>query len=244
MTADLVDLDDALPLGYEAVVDTPSRSTMTGRSSPTADRRAPRAERCPARADDARSRRCPVHATPAHPTVATVDSPNAGAVTVTEAATNDAPPVGSGYTFLGHQLNITAPAASTAAPISIIFKVDATLLASVTPNLTAADVAVFRNGTPVAAVHATSSDDPATPDPCVSQRQTLSGGTDAGDAQITVLTSAASHWNVGFIATRPARPPARPRSAATSRPPCPGPPRRTPGTARSPATRSPRRPGT
>ena len=80
-------------------------------------------------------------------------SPNPGAVTVTEAATNDPPPVGSGYTFLGHQLNITAPAASTPEPISIVFNVDASLLASADPDLTAADIAVFRNGAPVLALH-------------------------------------------------------------------------------------------
>ena len=35
-------------------------------------------------------------------------------------------------------------------------------------------------------------DDPATPDPCVSLRETLVGGDDEGDARITVLTSQAS----------------------------------------------------
>ena len=49
-------------------------------------------------------------------------------------------------------------------------------------------------------------DDPATPDPCVTGPETLSGGADAGDARITVLTSTASHWNVGFVATAPGAP--------------------------------------
>ena len=172
------------------------------------------------------------------------DSPNAGAVTVTEAATNDAPPVGSGYTFLGHQLNITAPGSDPAHPISIVFRVDATLLASVTPDLTAADIAVFRNGVLVAGCTPSGVDDPATPDPCVSNRTTLSGGSDAGDAQITVLTSTASHWNVGFVATAPGAPTGatavRGDKQATVSWTAPA----TPGTARSPATPSPRRPAT
>ena len=169
-------------------------ATLAG---PSSSCRRPRCRHCP---------RCPSTPRAAHPTVATVTDPVSGGVTVTEAATNDAPPVGSGYSFLGHQLDIAAPSASTAAPISIVVKIDATLLASVDPDLTAADVAVFRNGTPVPPCTASTSDDPATPDPCVSQRQTLSGGTDAGDAQITVLTSAASHWNVGTIPTLPGAP--------------------------------------
>ena len=37
----------------------------------------------------------------------------------------------------------------------------------------------------------------ATPDPCVSLRETLTGGADAGDARITVLAGRASSWNFG-----------------------------------------------
>ncbi len=37
----------------------------------------------------------------------------------------------------------------------------------------------------------------ATPDPCVSLRETLTGGADAGDARITVLAGHASSWNFG-----------------------------------------------
>ena len=111
---------------------------------------------------------------------------------------NDGPTSpGSGYTFLGHQLDITAPFASTADPLTLVFTIDASLLASVDPDLTADTINVFRDGVPVQPCTTSSADDPATPDPCVSLRQTLSAGADAGDARITVLSSAASHWNFG-----------------------------------------------
>ena len=110
-------------------------------------------------------------------------SPDPGAITITESATPDPPPAGSGYTFLGHQLDITAPPASAADPLTLVFTIDASLLASVDPDLTADTVTVFRDGDPTPPCTTSSSDDPATPDPCVSLRQTLSAGADAGDAR-------------------------------------------------------------
>ena len=133
------------------------------------------------------------------PITATVTSPDPGAITITESATTDPPPPGSGFSFLGHQLEITAPSASSADPLTLVFTIDASLLASVDPDLTADTVTVFRDGDPTQPCTTSSSDDPATPDPCVSLRQTLSAGADAGDARITVLSSAASHWNFGTV---------------------------------------------
>ena len=125
----------------------------------------------------------PTAATTEHPVIASGTSPGGGTVTVTESTTNDPPPVGSGYTFLGHQLDIDAPAADTVNPITLVFNVDAALLASVDPDLTASTVTVFRNGVPVLDCTADPDDDPATPDPCVSARATLTGGDDEGDAR-------------------------------------------------------------
>ena len=136
----------------------------------------------------------PTTATPAHPVIASVSSPNGGPVTVTESTPGPPPP---GYTLVGKQLHIVAPAADAATPLHLVFTVDAATLASATPALTASTVVVFRDGVAVDDCTSDTGDDPASPDPCVSDRTTLSGGGDAGDARITVLTSHASDWTVG-----------------------------------------------
>lgn len=136
-------------------------------------------------------------ATAVQPVTVTITSPNGGPVDIAESSTPDPPPVGSGYTFLAFQLGITAPAASTPAPLTLVFTVDQALLASVDPDLTADTLSVFRNDVPVASCTLITTDDPANPDPCVSARETLTGGADAGDVRITVLSSAASRWNFG-----------------------------------------------
>ena len=137
--------------------------------------------------------------TPDQPVSVSVDSPNGGPVTVTESTTTDPPPPGSGYTYLDIQFEITAPPAPTDDPLRFVFTIDASLLASVDPDLTADTLAIFRNGVVVDECSATAGD-PATPDPCVHARQSLTGGADQGDARITVLTRAASTWNVGSVA--------------------------------------------
>ena len=98
-------------------------------------------------------------------------------VVIHDSATADPPPAGSGFTFLGHQLNISAPAAGALTPLQIAFAIDASLLHAPNPDLTAATVAIFRNGYPVADCTAPTTDDPATPNPCVSARETLSAVT-------------------------------------------------------------------
>lgn len=136
-------------------------------------------------------------ATAGQPVTVTISSPNGGPVDVTESTTPASPPAGSGYTYLAFQLGITAPPASTATPMTLVFTVDRALLESVDPDLTADTLSVFRNDVPVASCTAITTDAPATPDPCVSARETLVGGADAGDVRITVLSSAASRWNFG-----------------------------------------------
>jgi hypothetical protein len=105
-------------------------------------------------------------------------------------------PAGSaptGFSFLGKQVDITAPAASAAQPLALTFVVDASLVGS----LPAAAVQVFRTeggGASTEVADCTAADGTATPDPCVSGR-TLLG---SGDVRVTVLTSTASLWDLGY----------------------------------------------
>lgn len=145
-------------------------------------------------------------ATAVQPVTVAVTSPNGGPVDITESTTPDPPPVGSGFTFLAFQLGITAPPASSAVPLSLVFTVDQALLATLDPDLTAATLEVFRDGALVEPCTPSPTDDPATPSPCVAQRQALVGGDDDGDARITVLTASASTWNFGLAATPPGAP--------------------------------------
>ena len=119
-------------------------------------------------------------ATANDPVETSVTSPNAGTVTISETNPpfSQSPP--SGFTFLGQEVNITAPDATVAYPLRIVFLLDSSLGVNTS-------VAIFKNGVLVP-------DCPgsliASPDPCVSSR-TTSGD----DVQITVLTSTASPWN-------------------------------------------------
>ena len=121
-------------------------------------------------------------------------SPNAGTVTIVERQGTSSP---AGYELLDWRAEITAPAASSAAPLQLSFWLDP----SVSRALDAASVQVFRNGAAVAPC-----DDPpagsAAPDPCVAGRQTLASGA----VQLDVRTSAASAWTFGRMldATPPA----------------------------------------
>ncbi len=145
-------------------------------------------------------------ATSEQPVTAAVISPVAGPITITEVSPPGPPPVGSGYTFVGTQLDIAAPAATTANPLTLVFTIDQATLASVDPDLTATTVSIFRNGILVSPCTTSGADDPATPDPCVALRETLSGGADQGDARVTVFSSAASSWTVGVGITVPGAP--------------------------------------
>jgi uncharacterized delta-60 repeat protein len=121
-------------------------------------------------------------ATPADPLETSVFTPNAGLVTLTEGPTSASAP---GYAFFSQQVQITAPAGSASSPLKLEFRIDASQFPA---GQTAANIVVFRNGTPVppctgpAAV--------ASPDPCVASLSTLSDS----DGLITVFTSAASLW--------------------------------------------------
>jgi hypothetical protein len=92
----------------------------------------------------------------------------------------------TGYSLLGQQVSITAPAASAAAPLKLEFRLDASLING------GALPAVFRNGTLVP-LCTNLAQPAAAPDPCVEPFQNLGGG----DVKLIVRTSAASIWNFG-----------------------------------------------
>jgi probable HAF family extracellular repeat protein len=138
--------------------------------------------------------------TPEHPVTASVSVPpgtSGGALNIAQGVRDNDPPVG--FTFLGQQVVITAPAASAAHPLILTFEVDKSLAA----GLTADSLQLFRtegSGTPTQVPDCASDSVTASPDPCVLHRY------DFGDnaVQLEVLTSSASDWN---FATKVAAPP-------------------------------------
>ena len=126
-------------------------------------------------------------ATPDDPIETAVTSPNAGTITIVETTPTATPPAGFG--LFGEEVDITAPAASAAAPLLLEFLLDPSVIR---PGENQTTIQVFRNGVPVAACVG----DPgvALPDPCVSERTVLGGG----DVRVRVLTSHASAWTFGL----------------------------------------------
>lgn len=116
---------------------------------------------------------------PSNPVTTTVTVPatsDGGTVSIAESAVGVAP---TGFAFLGQQVDIVSTAATDSAnPLMIVFHVDPSLV----------PVTIFRNGLPVeAACEAAGS---ATTSPCIAAG--------AGTATITILTAAASTWNIGL----------------------------------------------
>ena len=120
-----------------------------------------------------------------------VTSPNAGTVTIIERAATPSPP--PEFTFLGQEVNITAPNATAADPLVIKFRLDATL---VPPGEDENTIAIFKDGVLVPNCDTFPGSTTAAPDPCVTDRVLLGDG----DVEITVLTSTASGWNFGILA--------------------------------------------
>ena len=114
-------------------------------------------------------------------------TPNAGGVSITTGPVG-APP--AGFELFGQQVEITAPAASVADPIRLVFRVDSSVIP---PGTLIGDVVVLRDGT---AAGDCAGGGTANPDPCVESRQQPDD-----DFEFTVLTSHASTWN---LATRAA----------------------------------------
>ncbi|MDP9232952.1 MAG: PxKF domain-containing protein, partial [Actinomycetota bacterium] len=113
-----------------------------------------------------------------------------GTVTIAQTAIDQVSP--SGYSFLGQQINITAPAATPDNPLTLVFTLDATLAAGQTPT----SLQVFRTEGGVTQGPIPGCTGPgAVPDPCASNRGYVNGT----DIQITILTSQASAWNFGVM---------------------------------------------
>jgi ABC-type oligopeptide transport system substrate-binding subunit len=130
-------------------------------------------------------------ATPSAPLQTSVAVPAGGTggnVTITQGQSDvDQLPV---YKLLEQQLEISAPAQTSANPLVLTFEIDGQTLANA--GLTIGQVVVYRDGSPTS-----NCVDPggssADPDPCVASRTT-----DAqGDGVIVLRTSHASTWNFG-----------------------------------------------
>jgi hypothetical protein len=111
-----------------------------------------------------------------------VTTPTGGLVAITSGPAGPAP---SGFTVLGTEVSITAPDATAADPLVIVFTIDASVIP---PGTAVSSMAVFKNG--VLVPDCTSASGVASPDPCVASRTTLPNG----DVQIEVLSSTASDW--------------------------------------------------
>ena len=119
-------------------------------------------------------------ATPASPVETAVTLPSGGIVSIAQTTGSFTP---NAFSFLGQQVQITAPTSTAALPLRIAFRLDPSLGAY------AGTLEIFRNGVQIP----TCSGAGATPDPCVSSRTTLADG----DVELVVLTSAASTWTFG-----------------------------------------------
>ena len=126
----------------------------------------------------------------AAPLGASVTTPTGGTVSIVTAPPSATAP--GGYAFLGQAVVVTAPPASVAAPLSLTFTLDGSVLSGLAPSR----VQIFRDGVPIA--DCTGPGGQAVPDPCIASR----APTADGGAVVTVLSSHASVWNFGF-ATAP-----------------------------------------
>ncbi len=118
------------------------------------------------------------------PLEVSVTTPSGGTVSIDEGPATDPSP--AGYSFVGQQVTITAPAESAGAPVVLVFSVHPTLVPA---GETVQTIQVFRNGTLIAECPGSTV---ASPDPCVSNRVELGNGT----GQLTIRTSQASRWNL------------------------------------------------
>ena len=125
-------------------------------------------------------------------------SRSGGRVSVVSGPVNWTAP--NGFVFFGQQVTISAPAATAAVPLVIAFRLDASLIPEGQSQHT---IEVFNNGLLVS--RCTADTGVAEPDPCISGRTALHGGT----VLIEVLTSTASEWNFA-IAVPSTPPPASP----------------------------------
>jgi hypothetical protein len=132
-------------------------------------------------------------ATPTDPLETAVTTPTGGSISIEERS------VGS-FDLLGRHVQISAPAATPANPLRIVFVIDASLVpAGQTQNT----IQVLKNGTVVSECPGSAV---ASPDPCVSDRALLAGG----DVRLTIVTSSASDWTFATGGGPPPPPPPPP----------------------------------
>jgi hypothetical protein len=120
---------------------------------------------------------------PVETTVTVPAGTGGGTVTIAEIAPTMTPP--PGYTFLGQQVNITAPDASVGNPLIITFNVHISI-AGTDPNA----VDIFKAGVLIEPCAGAG----ATPDPCVESRALI-----GDNIRIVIRTSTASPWNFGML---------------------------------------------
>ncbi len=121
-------------------------------------------------------------ATSSHPVTTAVAVPAGGQVTIREDSKPSADPP-NGFSLLGYEIEVTAPAATVDDPLRITFVLDRTVLDGADPD----SVTVLRDGDRAG----NCADSRAVPDPCVAGRRNLEGG----DLALTVLAAHASKWN-------------------------------------------------
>lgn len=154
----------------------------------------------------------PDGAGPNDPTDVTVAASIPGTIRIEETAFTSTPPAGSGLTFFGDEVSITADPGTADTPLILTFNIDETALFGA-PGDT---VKTFKDGVAVAAC--TAGGGSATPDPCVISQVAPAAGAD--DLVITVLSSAASVWDFGGLIPSPTPVPGiTPAPVATVLPP-------------------------
>lgn len=126
--------------------------------------------------------------TAADPVNTSVTVPEGGEVTVEETSIDEDAP--DGVTFIGQQVNITAPDGTAREPLVLEFILHSSLVPS---GETEETIHLFRSGRLVAP-SCTGPDGEAAPDPCVAERSI-----DDGNITLTALTSEASPWNFGTV---------------------------------------------
>jgi hypothetical protein len=143
--------------------------------------------------------------TPSEPVTTSVSVPAGGTGGTVSVTDNPYPgPAPSGYTIFGHELQIAAPDQTTNDPLRLVFTLDASAIPSGTDPST---ITVFRNGVAAGACLGSNT---ANPDPCIANRQTVTGG----DLQIAVLSSHASTWDLAGVMPQISTPPTSSAAAA------------------------------
>ena len=117
------------------------------------------------------------------PLQVSLTTPNPGLVSIAPVAASEL----QGFAAVGFEMQLTAPPATPADPLVLVFSVDASLIpAGVDPSR----LDVMRNA--VLVPSCSGAPGVASPDPCLADRHVIGGG----DVEITVLTSNASVWSI------------------------------------------------